>query len=230
MTASASPRTGSSTDSACGPTSHRPPFSRRQGESAYGLELSSAKTEPSQSACAVNQPPTAAWAAIHSPSCSPKRAVKKTTEATPARSAAAATARASGTEVATGLSSSRWQPASAARTANGAWTDGGRAIATASQAANSSSGVVVRAGAVGLGQRGGGLRPAPPDAGELDAGVRGEGGGVDAARPGAGAEESDAQGRHGASVPRGAGRGADFAAAAPWAEGPAGVLRAHAVR
>ncbi len=80
-------------------------------------------------------------------------------------------------------------------------------------------GGLVRVGAVDLGQRGGRLRSAPPDAGELDAGVRGEGGGVDAPRPGSGAEKSDARGRHGASVSRGAGRGADFAPAAPRAEG-----------
>ena len=81
-TFSTSPRTGSRTDRACGPTSHRPPFSRRHGEAAKGLSLSSSNSDPNHSARPVNQPSRAACSVIHASIAVWKRAVKKTTEAT----------------------------------------------------------------------------------------------------------------------------------------------------
>ncbi len=134
-----SPSAGSSTDRACGPTSHSAPFSLRHGETAYGLSAPGENSAPSHRACAVNQPPAAPCSAVHRVVPVAKRRVKKTTDATPAFSVASATSRAPATVVATGLSSSTWHPAAAARTASGAWTSGGRAIATASHAARRAS-------------------------------------------------------------------------------------------
>ena len=79
-----------------------------------------------------DQPPRACSSASQARISRLNRQVKKTTEATPAFSTAVTTASASATDSATGFSSSRCLPASAARIASGACTSGGTANETAS--------------------------------------------------------------------------------------------------
>src|SRR4051812_14847797 len=127
------PSAGTSSESACGPTSQSAPCSRRQG-----VSNGEPASEPSQ----VTEPP----ARVVRAACSSqvevavrKRLVKNTTEATPAAATASTTRSAAATDRATGFSISRCLPAAAARSASGACTSGGSAKLTASTSASSAS-------------------------------------------------------------------------------------------
>src|SRR4051812_32065951 len=132
-TAVTGPSAGTSRDSACGPTSHSAPCSRR-----HGVSNGEPASEPSQ----VTAPP----ARVVRVACSSqvevavrKRLVKNTTEATPEAVTASTTRSAAATDRATGFSRSRCLPAAAARSASGACTSGGSAKLTASTSASSAS-------------------------------------------------------------------------------------------
>src|SRR5579875_1658207 len=130
------PRQAHSIDTTCGPRSHRAPFSRLHGVLHV---LSGRSAEPSQTATPPDQPPPdqppRACSSVSQARISAlNRSVKKTTEATPAASTAATSLSASSRDSATGFSSSRCLPASAARIASGACTCGGTANETASTA------------------------------------------------------------------------------------------------
>ena len=136
-TSSTGPSAGASEASACGPTSQSAPRSRRQGDSPNGLP--GLKIEPSRISAPPSHSPGSTTSRNQLTVGSAKRAVKKTTEATRERSHAATTRSASSTERASGFSSNRWQPASAAAHANSACTSGATAIDTASTRPSSAS-------------------------------------------------------------------------------------------
>ena len=103
------------------------------------------------------------------------RAVKKTTDDTPARSTASTTASAAARSSANGLSSSRCRPAARPVMARPAWTSGGSATATASTAAISCVGIVGNGRVPRICASGGGLgRVAAPHADQLDIRMRGQ--------------------------------------------------------
>ena len=135
VTASTGPRLAHSSETRCGARSHSPPFSRRHGV-LNGLP--SARAVPSQTtlppphrcrATSASQARTSGW----------NRAVKNTTDATPASATARVRASAAGSDVAMGFSSSRCLPAAAALVARPACTSGGTANATASTSARKAS-------------------------------------------------------------------------------------------
>ena len=136
VTETTGPRLAHSSETACGPRSHRPPLSRRQGV-LKGLECCQA--DPSHTAQPPAQPPWLPKPASQALTSGWNGWVKKTTDATPASATAAASWSASAAEMATGFSRSRCLPARAACTAIGHCTSGGTEKATASTSARNAS-------------------------------------------------------------------------------------------
>jgi len=101
-------RVDHSSETRCGPRSHKAPEFCRHG---VLNGLAGLREDPSQVAAPAIHPPRAVTSASHARTSGWNRCVKKTTDATPASSTASTSASASAWASATGFSSSRCLPA-----------------------------------------------------------------------------------------------------------------------